>query len=65
MPPGLSVLASQARLIDVSVFEGERRPVGTDGGVVSAGGGGLLTVTVTLADKVVLPAASRARAVRL
>jgi hypothetical protein len=42
------------------------RPVGTDGGVVSGGGGtALLTVTVITELVVVLPAASLATAVKV
>jgi hypothetical protein len=59
-----SVLAFQARLMDVVVLLGEAKPVGTLGGVVSGGGGeGLLTVRLMVELVVVLPAASRAMAV--
>jgi hypothetical protein len=60
-----SVLAFQARLIELGEVALEWRLVGTVGGVVSGEGGvGLLMVTVILAS-VVLPALSRAVAVRL
>jgi hypothetical protein len=60
------VLASQARLIVVVVLEGERKLAGTEGEVVSGVGGvGLSTVTVMTLEVVVLPAASRAMALRV
>jgi hypothetical protein len=60
------VEAFQDKEIEVLVLEGLASPVGTDGGVVSGGGGvGLSTVTVIMAEVVVLPAASRAIADRV
>ncbi len=54
----------QERVMEVVVLLGEFSPVGTVGGVVSVGAT-LLTVTVMTAEVVVLPAASRAVALRV
>jgi hypothetical protein len=54
----LSVEAFQARLMEVVVREGEFKPVGKVGGVVSAGGGVLFTVMVTVEGVDRLPAVS-------
>lgn len=61
----MSVLAFQVRTMVLVVELDLARPVGTDGGVVSGGGGALLTVTVMLELIVILPAASWAMAVRV
>lgn len=59
----MSVLAFQAKEMEVEVLVGEFRPDGVVGAVVSGGGGvGLLIVTV-IVESVVLPAASLAVAV--
>ena len=62
----MSVLAFQAKEMVVVVLDGELRPVGVLGGVVSGGGATtLLTVTLTVLAVVELPAASLAIAVKL
>jgi hypothetical protein len=58
----LSVEGSQARRIEVALCAVACRPCGAEGGVVSGGGTGFVTWTVTAADVADAPALSNARA---
>ena len=61
-----SVTAFQDRVMEVLVLEGLVKLAGVVGAVVSGSGGvALLTVTVMTAEVVVLPALSRATALRV